>query len=262
MTSRARQIFRGTCLHSYYAVDQSGRGLAYFYGQIRKKEKKFYILNQDYASDTIGDSFKHGLKEFYLEAQIVGEDYHKLFLTDFAPYMTKVKASGAEVIFTPTFSRWLQPFQTGTSLRINLPFANIYMNDLHAPGNGHEGTRGFVHIDSFDMPNPFKLAPGYARYYQAWTKPGEMDCPQQYPVHAVHRGCRERRLPAMGTYWLLSVMERAKSTDPEKIIKLWEGDSYRYVNGKVVKMRACDHKAIMISGCQRLCAAWSSRSYP
>lgn len=53
---------------------------------------------------------------------------------------------------------------------------------------------------------------------------------------------------AMGTYWLLSVMERAKSTDPEKIIKLWEGDSYRYVNGKVVKMRACDHKAIMDLG--------------
>ena len=48
----------------------------------------------------------------------------------------------------------------------------------------------------------------------------------------------------MNTYWLLSVMERAKSTDAEKIIKIWEGDTYRYVNGKVVKMRACDHKII------------------
>ena len=27
-------------------------------------------------------------------------------------------------------------------------------------------------------------------------------------------------------------------------IKVWEGDTYRYANGKVVKMRACDHKAI------------------
>jgi hypothetical protein len=48
----------------------------------------------------------------------------------------------------------------------------------------------------------------------------------------------------MNTYWLLSVMERAGSTDPEKIIRVWEGDTYRYVNGKVVKMRACDHKII------------------
>ena len=45
-------------------------------------------------------------------------------------------------------------------------------------------------------------------------------------------------------YWLLSVIERAKSTDPEKIIKVWEGDTYRFANGKIVKMRACDHKAI------------------
>jgi hypothetical protein len=25
---------------------------------------------------------------------------------------------------------------------------------------------------------------------------------------------------------------------------VWEGDSYRFANGKIIKMRACDHKAI------------------
>ncbi|MCK5486299.1 MAG: hypothetical protein KAI86_08800, partial [Desulfobacterales bacterium] len=45
-------------------------------------------------------------------------------------------------------------------------------------------------------------------------------------------------------YWLLSVVERAGSTDPEKIIKVWEGDSYEMANGKVISMRACDHKSI------------------
>jgi hypothetical protein len=43
---------------------------------------------------------------------------------------------------------------------------------------------------------------------------------------------------------MLSVIERAKSTDPEKIIKVWEGDTYKFVTGRIVKMRACDHKAI------------------
>ncbi len=43
----------------------------------------------------------------------------------------------------------------------------------------------------------------------------------------------------------MSVIERAQSTDPEKIIPLWENDSYKYLNGKVVKMRACDHKMIL-----------------
>ena len=82
-------------------TDQVGRGMAYFYGQIRKKEKKFYILCQDYSfGHGMADSFKAGLKEYFPDAQIVGEDYHKLFITDFAPYLEKVKASGAEVIYT------------------------------------------------------------------------------------------------------------------------------------------------------------------
>jgi hypothetical protein len=32
--------------------------------------------------------------------------------------------------------------------------------------------------------------------------------------------------------------------DPEKIIKVWEGDRYKNVNGKIMRMRACDHKVI------------------
>ncbi len=34
---------------SSLSTEQVGRGLAYYYGQIRKKEKKFYILCQDYS---------------------------------------------------------------------------------------------------------------------------------------------------------------------------------------------------------------------
>ena len=48
----------------------------------------------------------------------------------------------------------------------------------------------------------------------------------------------------MATYWMMSVIERAQSLDPEKIIPVWENDSYKYVNGKVVRMRTCDHKMI------------------
>jgi len=48
------------------SADQLGRGLAYYYGQLRKKEKKFYILDQDYSfGHILGDGFKNGLKEYY-----------------------------------------------------------------------------------------------------------------------------------------------------------------------------------------------------
>ena len=39
-------------------------------------------------------------------------------------------------------------------------------------------------------------------------------------------------------------MERAGSSDAEKIIPVFEGDSYQFVSGRVSKMRACDHKAV------------------
>ena len=115
------------------SAEQIGRGLAYFYGQIRKKEKKFYIIGQDYSfGHALGDGFKKGLKEYYPEAQIVGEDYHKLFLTDYAPYLEKIKASGADVIYTGDWSP-----DSGNLLKqarqmgIKLPFANLFMNEAN-----------------------------------------------------------------------------------------------------------------------------------
>ena len=87
--------FSRYAFHTAFSTEQNARGLAYYYGQIRKKEKKFYILNQDYAfGHKFAEDFKKGLKEYYTDASIVGEDYHKLFLTDYAPYLTKIKASG------------------------------------------------------------------------------------------------------------------------------------------------------------------------
>ena len=43
------------------------------------------------------------MKEHYHEAQIVSKDYYKVYLTDFVPYLEKIKVPGAEVIFTLAF---------------------------------------------------------------------------------------------------------------------------------------------------------------
>lgn len=91
-----------------FSPEQIGRGIAYYYAQIRKKEKKFYILCQDYMfGHAMAEGFKKGLKEYFPQGQIVGEDYHKLFLTDFAPYLTKIKPPGP---------RWCTP-ATGSPMR-------------------------------------------------------------------------------------------------------------------------------------------------
>lgn len=228
------------------STEQVGRGLAYYYGQIRKKEKKFYILCQDYSFGRgLSDGFKKGLKEYYPEAQLVGEDHHKLFLTDYAPYLEKVKASGAEIVFT---GDW--PPDSGNLLKqarqmgIKIPFANLYINianELH--DIGVEGTKGLVNIDSHDAFPAFKH-PGYAKFYRNWNNSWKKWKTTPYNSHIFEHDMGPVGQYTLAGYWLLSVIERAQSTDPEKIIKVWEGDTYQYANGKVVKMRPCDHKAI------------------
>jgi len=232
---------------SSFSTEQIGRGFAYYYGQIRKKEKKFYILCQDYMfGHTMAEGFKKGLKQYYPESEIVGEDYHKLFLTDFAPYLTKIKASGAEVIYTgdwmPDAANLLKQTR---QMGITLPFAEIFMNEpnlLHEVGV--EGTKGLVHLDQYGSENPAFKTPEQIKFYKTWNDLWKTKWTAPYNTMLYkHVGSNIGSWIGQ-TYWLLSVMERVKSTDAEKIIKVWEGDSYQYVSGKIMKMRVCDHKAI------------------
>ncbi len=224
-----------------------GRGMAYYYGQIRKKEKKFYILCQDYSfGHDMAEGFKKGLKDYYPEAQLVGEDYHKLFLTDFAPYITKVRASGAEVVWT---GDWLPDagnlLKQARQMGLTIPFANLFMDEPNGLQEvGVEGTKGLVNIKHFEKAGPQLVNPGYIKYYKAWNNAWKKWKSGPYKTPLYEHGTGTLGHWCQQVYWLLSVIERAKSTDPEKIIKVWEGDTYQYVNGRINKMRACDHKGI------------------
>lgn len=233
---------------TFFTTDAIGRAFAYYYGKIRKKEKKFYILCQDYNfGHTYAESFKNGLKQYYPEAEIVGEDYHKLFLTDFAPYLTKIKASGAEVIFTgdwpPDSANLLkQARQAG----ITIPFADVFLDDGPTLANvGIEGSKGIVNLTPYGSSGKFFKTPGQIKFYKTWNNLWKTKWQAPFNGPGYEHGIGSLGAYTMGTYWLLSVIERAKSLDPEKIIKVWEGDVFEYGPiGKTLKMRACDHKAI------------------
>jgi branched-chain amino acid transport system substrate-binding protein len=228
-----------------YSTEQVGRALAYYLGQIRKKESKFYILNQDYSFGHLAaDGFKEGLKESYPGAKIVGEDYHKLYLTDFAPYLEKIKASSADAVFTADFPPDSSNIaKQAKQMGLKLPFVSFLMRDAVSMTElGVDGTKGWVHLDTFDMPNMFKN-PGYVKFFKAWTEAWKKwPAPYNSGSYKIPTGLIASFV--MDTYWLLSAIERAGSTHADKLAKVLEGDSYQFVTGKVVKMRPCDHKAI------------------
>jgi branched-chain amino acid transport system substrate-binding protein len=230
-----RYTFRTTI-----TTTQFGYAMAYYYS--KRAEKKFYILCQDYMfGHEIAKAFKDGLKKYKPEAEIVGEAFHPLFMTDFAPYLTKVQGSGAEVIYTGDWSPDADNFlKQARSMGITLPIANIYMD---APGIqqavGGAGGRGMVNVNdhhmTIDTPEMNQFIKIWHKAWEKWKEPYNTVM-WEYPLGA---GAKTLNV----SYWMMDVIERAASTDPEKIIKVWEGDTYKSLNGSV-HMRACDHQVV------------------
>jgi ABC-type branched-subunit amino acid transport system substrate-binding protein len=221
---------------------QVGRGLAAFYAK-RNREKKFYILCQDYLfGHSMANGFKNALPEVFPEAQLIGEDYHKLFATDYASYLTKIKASGAEVIYT---GDWIPDAENllkqARQMRVMLPMANMFINDPNVlTAVGIEGTIGLVNLGpaNIEMDTYGKFAlqmKWHSLWKNKWKKP--FNNPRYKWVIG------DGLAVVMQTYWLFDVVKRAGTLDAEKIIEVWEGDRYQALHG-VLEMRPCDHKTI------------------
>ena len=80
----------------------------------RPDVKKVYLINQDYS---FGQSVQHFAREMLKQQrpdiEIVGDELHPLVkITDFSPYIAKIKASGADTVITgnwgPDFSLLLK----------------------------------------------------------------------------------------------------------------------------------------------------------
>ncbi len=85
-------------------TDMHSAQLAVYFARMAPQTyRKFYLLNQDY---NFGRAAAEGFKKKFnrikaATQQIVGEEYHPLQkVQDFGPYITKIMASGAEVVMT------------------------------------------------------------------------------------------------------------------------------------------------------------------
>ncbi len=211
--------------------------MANFYAN--RPEKKFYLLCQDYAyGHAFGEGFKEALKIHKPEAEIVGEDYHALFLKDFAPYLTKVMASGAEVIISQDWSADNENLvRQSRQMGLEAPIASIYVDDpnpLKAVG-GPAGAGMVVmqtHLPSIETAMNKKFNKKWLASWKNWEEPYkgfEYKWPQGFVGSST-----------VSLYWLFDVIQRAKTTEADKIIEVWEGDNYESITGPM-HMRPQDH---------------------
>ena len=193
----------------------------------QKDIKKVYILGQNYSHGVqVAKYAKETLARARPDIQIVGEDLHPLAqVRDFAPYIAKIKASGADTVIT---GNW------GSDLSLLVKAANE---------NGYTGKFFTYYAGVTGTPTALGTN-GAGRVYQIaynhYNMGGQMQ-KWQDEFRAKYKddfytGSTIRIFETLG-----AAMAKAKSTDPVKVAAALEGIKVKSFNGEV-EMRKADHQ--------------------
>ena len=189
--------------------------------------KKVYILGQNYAhGQQVSKYAKADLKAKRPDIQIVGDDLHPLAqVRDFAPYIAKIKASGADTVITGNWGSDLSLLiKAANDSGLNVKFLTYY-----APGSGTPTAMGAASDGKV-----------YTVAYAHYNLGGEIQ------KHLV--GFKKRMNDDMtqtSIYHVFALLDNAfaatKSTDPVKVAAALEGMKIKSFNGEV-EMRKTDHQ--------------------
>jgi len=189
--------------------------------------KKVFLLNQNYAhGHQVAKFAKEMLANKRPDVQIVGEDLHPLAqVRDFAPYVAKIKASGADSVIT---GNW------GSDLALLIKAANEsgYTGKFFTYYTGVTGTP--TALGKNGAGRVYQVA--YAHYNMGGQMTKWMDEFQTKFKDDFYTGS------VIHIYSLLGeAMAKAKSTDPVKVAAALEGLKVKSFNGEV-EMRKADHQ--------------------
>jgi len=193
----------------------------------RPAVQKVYLLNQNYShGQQVAKFFKEGIARNRPDVKIAGEDLIPLGqVKDFAPYVAKIKASGADSLVT---GNWGQDF---TLLVKALNDAGLKL-PIYAYYAGVSGT-------------PTALAQGkdlevYQIAYNHSNYDGELG--------KLSNGFKAKFKDDFYTFSIYNIMvamsnaiAKAKSTDPVKVAAALEGLKFKGFNGDS-EMRKTDHQ--------------------
>ena len=189
--------------------------------------KKVYLLSQNYSHGVQVHRYaKENLTRKRPDVQVVGEDLHPLAqVRDFAPYIAKIKAAGADTVIT---GNW------GSDLSLLIKAANEggYTGKFYTYYAGVTGTP--TAIGQNGAGRVYQIA------YNHYNMGGQMDkwmgeFNQKYNDD-FYTGSTIRIFEILG-----QAMANAKSTDPLKVAAAMEGLKFTSFNGEV-EMRKADHQ--------------------
>jgi branched-chain amino acid transport system substrate-binding protein len=143
-----------------------------------KAVKSVYLLGQDYSfGQAVLREARRQLGVQRPDVQIVGDELHPLLrIKDFAPYATKIKASGADAVITGNFSNDLTLLvKAAREIGFEGKFYTFYGNALGAPAAIGEAGIGKVIAVADWLPNvPTKESEAFYQSFRArYPKPAD-----------------------------------------------------------------------------------------
>jgi branched-chain amino acid transport system substrate-binding protein len=200
------------------------------YMKTRSNIKKVYLINQDYS---FGQSVRKGAREMLNskrpDVEIVGDEVHPLLkVTDFSPYIAKIKASGADSVIT---GNWGQDFalllKAAADAGLQVDWYTYYAGGTGGPTAIKQANLpDRVYQISEGLPNePYAPAREFEKAFRAKTGVSLF-----YP-----RAVNEIRM-------FVKAAQEANSVDPVKVAAKLDGTKVTVNNGGEGFMRAEDHQ--------------------
>lgn len=207
----------------------------------RPEIRKVYLINQDYAfGHSVEKAAEEYLKRKRPDIQVVGKDRHPLAqVRDFAPYVAKIKAAGADTIITGNWGADLALLiKAARDAGLDANFYTYYAGATGAPTA--MGAAGADRVRQVSYWHPNDSAVNAQPIIEGFKKKFNDD----YYTMATYTAFR----------LLSEAMKKAKSTEPLKVAFAMEGLKVQSLNGEV-EMRATDHQAqqaVYISSWQKV----------
>ena len=202
------------------------------YMKDEKKIQKVYLLNQDYSfGHQVARAAREMLAAKRPDVKIVGDELHPLAkVKDFAPYVAKIQASGADTVITGNWGSDLQLLvKAAKDANLKADFYTYYAGVIGTPPA--LGDAGVDRVKVVSYWNPNVLPPDKSGYIDAYKKKFSA---QSDPYTQSLR---------MAMEFLAQAINTAKSADPVKVAKAMEGMKFEGPYG-TVEMRATDHQLI------------------
>jgi branched-chain amino acid transport system substrate-binding protein len=196
----------------------------------RANIKKVYLINQDYSfGQAVRSEARKMLAAKRPDIQIVGDEVHPLQkITDFAPYVAKIKASGADSIIT---GNWAQDMalllKAAADAGLQVDWYTYYAGGIGGPVGVKQA--GLNH-------RVFEVAEGSANIPYASAREFEKALRAKYDIGLLYpRAVNEMHM-------LAAAIDQAKSTEPAKVAVKLEGMKFPVFSGDEGFMRADDHQ--------------------